>query len=347
MNNELYDHKKSDKIKWIITAVAGVLIIVILIGLIVAVFADKKGDKDSTDTKTESSVDNVNISADDFNIEMKSTNGVKLMAASPKVLASNGTSVSQTITATVEPSTASNKKVDWSVMWADSGNTSNVTDYVTVTPSSDGSTTATVTCSKAFTGNILVTVTTREGGFTADCVVSFVGIPTSLKISTTEVTKSNDKYGLGVGVEYHFTITQNNVFGVVGADYQDISINVEATGDLTVGTYEYDSRGASGEWYSVESKKLSECMNDILEYSVSGNTLNITMKKSIDGYYSSMERNGTVRTYYNRVQSVDSDCFFTFTVYNKKIGVSLKDTFVVDIDPNVVTGVSVNGSLSF
>ena len=55
-----------------------------------------------------------------------------------------------TVNATVKPETATNKQVDWAVSfvnpeseWA-TGKT--VTDYVTVTPTADGSTTATVKC---------------------------------------------------------------------------------------------------------------------------------------------------------------------------------------------------------
>lgn len=349
MYNELHDHKKSDKVKWIITAVSGILIIAILIGLIVTVFDIKNGKTDKSDEPAvteQSSAETEPATDNGYHMALHSTQGIKLMSVSPMALNADTQSVSQTITATITPETATNKAVDWSVMWADSSKTETVTEYVTVTPSSDGSTTATVTCYKAFTGDILVVVTTREGGYMADCVVTFDGIPSTIKVTTSEISQSNGYYGLGVGVTYHFKVNQNNVFGVVGDKYKDININVVATGELTMGTYENDPRG-SKTWYNTQQKSLSEIMDDILEYSFDGETISVTIKKSIEGYYSSMQRNGSVRTYYDKVKSIDSECYFTFYVNNAKIGVSLQDVFKVNIDPSVVTGVSVTGNISF
>ena len=217
--------------------------------------------------------------------------------------------VAYTLTATVNPSTATNKKVDWSVSWIDpsssfaSGKT--VTDYVTVVPSSDGSVFATVTCYQAFEGEILVTVTTREGGFQADCIVTFSGVPSSMTITSSKLTPiSEDTYGLGVGVTYDFDINLDNVFGVVGEKYHDYSIGFLATGTLTVGTFEDDPRG-SETWYDTRTANLSEFASNIISYNIEGDVLHVTFNKSVDGYYSSMKRNGSVKTYYDRVKSVD------------------------------------------
>lgn len=70
------------------------------------------------------------------------------------------------VTATITPATASNKKVDWSLSWKNPSsiwaNGKNVTDYVSVTPDSDGSLTATVKALKAFSEQIILTCTARE-----------------------------------------------------------------------------------------------------------------------------------------------------------------------------------------
>ena len=70
------------------------------------------------------------------------------------------------LTATITPANATNKEVDWKVSfsnpsasWA-SGKT--VTDYVTVTPTSDGALTANVECKAAFGEKIKVTCTSRD-----------------------------------------------------------------------------------------------------------------------------------------------------------------------------------------
>lgn len=85
---------------------------------------------------------------------------------------------SVTLTATVTPSNADNKKVDWTIAFANpasewaSGKT--VTDYVTVTPESDGSLTATVQCLQDFGEQIIITVTSRDNSNAkATCTVDF------------------------------------------------------------------------------------------------------------------------------------------------------------------------------
>lgn len=78
-----------------------------------------------------------------------------------------GEATSVTVKATVEPSTVqeSFKALDWSVAWNNassewaSGKT--VTDYVMVTPTSDGAATATVACKQAFGEQIVLTCASR------------------------------------------------------------------------------------------------------------------------------------------------------------------------------------------
>ena len=71
-----------------------------------------------------------------------------------------------TLTATITPSDAGNKAVDWTVAFKNGSSTwatgKTVTDYVTVTPTSEGSLTARVECKAAFGSQIVVTVTSRE-----------------------------------------------------------------------------------------------------------------------------------------------------------------------------------------
>ena len=328
------------KIKNIVMIIALVLVVVLTAGLIAQSVTVKKLKQVNEQLQA-------NYATDDSGNAMDNStnyNLPKAMKFSAVALAANPTGISVNVTANVEPATATNKAVDWSVMWADNSNTANVTDYVTVTPASNGSTSATITCYKAFTGDILVVVTTREGGYTADCVVSFVGKPTSLKLTSVNANKTGDKYGLGVGITYDFNINLTNAINAVGDAYKDYSVSVVATGDLTVGTYEYDPRG-SGKWYTTKAAKLSEFADDIITCTVEGNTLHITIKKSISGYYSDMVRSGTVKTYHNKVQSVDSECYFTVYVNCKKIGVNMQDTVKVAIDSSVVTGVSVTGAI--
>lgn len=82
---------------------------------------------------------------------------------------------SVTVTATITPSYAADKSVDWSVAFADGTTSTDATDFVTVTPESDGSLTATITCLKAFSKQILVTVTSRSNpDVSGSCEVDYL-----------------------------------------------------------------------------------------------------------------------------------------------------------------------------
>lgn len=118
-----------------------------------------------------------------------------------------------TVQATIEPADADNKAVDWAVSfvnpaseWA-SGKT--VTDYVTVTPESDGSLTATVKCLKAFGEQIKITVTSRDNSdATASCTADYykkvldVGykiLKGETEVDTLTITESGDDYTFCLG----------------------------------------------------------------------------------------------------------------------------------------------------
>ena len=82
-----------------------------------------------------------------------------------------------TLTASVNED-AFNKRVNWSVAWKDAesewatGKT--VTDYVTITPSEEGSLTATATCLKDFGEQIIITVASKvDESVNATCTVDY------------------------------------------------------------------------------------------------------------------------------------------------------------------------------
>lgn len=93
-----------------------------------------------------------------------------------------------TLTATIEPANASNKAVDWSVEFVDAGDEwasgKSVTDYVTVTPTSDGALTATVANLGEFGAQIKVTVTSRDNSAAyASCTVDYAKKIKSIEFS--------------------------------------------------------------------------------------------------------------------------------------------------------------------
>lgn len=122
--------------------------------------------------------------------------------------AAEGKTVDIKINSTVRPETAANKAVDYTLSW-ESGTEHTedpVTDYVTVTQDSDGSTEATVSCLQAFGDDvILLTVTTREGGFQDHCRIRFEGRPTQVLFSGAE--EENGIYRFGTEQEYRIGLT--------------------------------------------------------------------------------------------------------------------------------------------
>ena len=173
-NYELKRHQKSDVIKWII---AFALIFVLLAGLIgtwVVLFEDDAPEEESP-AQTETVVtDGEGNAMESGKVYAMPANMVFAATAAEPSDAKDGI----TLKATIDPDTAANQNVDWSVSfvnpsssWA-SGKT--ITDYVTVTPTSDGALTATVQCLKAFGEQIKITVTSRANEYaTAECTVDY------------------------------------------------------------------------------------------------------------------------------------------------------------------------------
>ena len=163
------DNSWSDKFSWIITVIAMVLVAILSIGLLCALFIQPQEDEPDKTKQTEQAAVNEQAAVIDGEGNAMVSGKTYAMpqrmvfsaTAAEAVTASDGI----TLTATVSPETADNKAVDWaasfvnpSSSWA-SGKT--VTDYVTVTPTSDGALTANVNCLKAFGEQIKVTVTSR------------------------------------------------------------------------------------------------------------------------------------------------------------------------------------------
>lgn len=84
-----------------------------------------------------------------------------------------------TLTATITPADAANKKVDWTIAFKNASSTwasgKTVTDYATVTPSADGALTAVVENVAAFGEQIIVKATSRDNAEAyATCTVEYL-----------------------------------------------------------------------------------------------------------------------------------------------------------------------------
>lgn len=192
MSNELYEHKRSDTIKWVLTLLAFILVGVMLAGIICGWFDKKDEPAEEEQTEQEGGMEITGGT---------SANGISLMSASIVAADYEAYGVSalaesaQIVTASITPSDALNKEVDWSVAWKNPSSAwakgKDVTDYVTITPTSDGALTATVECIEAFGEQVLVTATSRDnpsakGSCTADYMQRYLGTETSLSFNNAQ-----------------------------------------------------------------------------------------------------------------------------------------------------------------
>lgn len=170
-------------------------------------------------------------------------NGIRLTSAKLPVSAYAANGVSQyadtayILTATVSPSDATNTALDWSVAfvepdseWA-TGKT--VTDYVTVTPTADGASTAAVECKQAFGEQVIVKcVSTDNPDAYATCTVDYsVKILSSVfggshvsGIGADNFSSDNTNLGsacgvLNVGTMYAFFANSTMSFGTLGNSF--------------------------------------------------------------------------------------------------------------------------------
>lgn len=203
-------------------------------------------------------------------------------------LASSSSGVSIQIEAKVTPETAVNKKVDYSFAWgtAPEHGSEPVTNFLSVVQLSDGDTVARITCLKAFGGDeIIITVTTRDGGYTDTCTVAFIGKASGITITSSEASAVNSAergkyYSLGTNRTYKFNINLSNEFNSVGKN--KLSVSVGAVGSLYFGDGYSDSGTGVFRIDKVKMLELSTLADKFIKSAVlSGNTITITTGNQI------------------------------------------------------------------
>lgn len=354
MNNEFYEHKKSDAVKWIIVFV---LIGVLFAGMIASLVM-------SASDKTEESEGGANAEAavGDFEAIMHNTEFISLKMSAQAVTAADN-SVSKTITATVLPVDAPDKSVDWSVEWCVPLEGEDVSEYITVTPESDGSLTATVTAHMGFEGaSAYVTATTRVGGFSASCLVIYEGKPESLSfIYNGEELTTSDSVTFTAGTTNEITLNLKNALGAVGSKYGDFEISeIKGQGRFTM-TKEYIVNGRVTSTEEIvfnleegsytyknevtqEQETLTIGSDKFLTASIEGDVLTIKALRSESSYVNGYPRTGYRFTYKGtytdpRSGGVPDNCRWYVVVTDK---VSGEDALLyIDIE-STVTGVSLS-----
>lgn len=331
-----------EKFKWIAVFTA----LILLFAGVITSLAIAIGNK-PVEVKTEGQ--DVSAAAEDNPMVMLTMGNATIFRAAPevsKVDTPEQVYVSQTVTATITPSTVVDKYVTWSVAWENDAplKDKNISDYIKVTDDSQGNLTATVNCYKSFKGSkAILTCTTRQGGKTGTVNIVYEGVPSSMSITApTGVTK----YNLGkdsvdllyVGKSYSLNLAMDNIFHSVGSNYNDFTVTVTGVGSVTCGSYSQSGRGAGWSSHSniVDFNKIAK---EFVTCSTSGNTLSINVTKSLYDYYESketkiVEGNGETTTYTNKLYSINTDSdgnkpYFLVTVKHKTLGFSAQYKFFI------------------
>ena len=292
---------------------------------------------------------NVTLDEDAPSIEDKITVTEEKVYAMPKSLAFRastmaaamraGQTVDVKIQASVSPYNATHPEVDFSVAWgnAPTHGSEPVTDYVTVT--------------------------TRDGGFTDSCTVTFIGIADDIEVTSDEANLTYSEargmyYEIGTKRSTQFNINLDNIFHDVGA--KNITVKFGGSGSLYYGTFVDSYDAFSWSFTNMHKIPMSELASQLMGYSVNGNILSIRVFDNDVESYTSGDAEGEYSTHYTYDKFVYDDlcyasgewlenaqyneqnidkCYFTITVTDTVSGVS--DTIKVWIVTSV-TGVDIN-----
>lgn len=178
------------------------------------------------------------------------------------------------LVATVLPGSATNKAVEWSVSveTKPDGVEIDPMDYIRIlTFEGLWENRVQVLALAPFPGiEFKITCTTVVGGYTADCIVKYVGEPSELNLYTENTDGSrnyiSEKTTFKAGNTYQIKFALDNVFGVVGDKYNQYEIaeyGVEGKISVLAGEYYWQQ----GRWTNWENKdiELTEYLSDFIK----------------------------------------------------------------------------------
>ena len=198
-NNELYEHKRSDTIKWILTLLAFILVGVMLAGIILGWFDKKEEVPAEEELQTETGLPAI----DDSGAELVSGTVYSMPKAmafrSAAVLADNQSYTAVTLNANVQPELADIGTITFSAAWVNAesewASGKDVSDYLTVTQTAANSKQATVQCLQPFGEQIKITVNAtglNGSSASADCTVDFMQRISKVTFKDGDISISSD-----------------------------------------------------------------------------------------------------------------------------------------------------------
>lgn len=329
MNNELNKHKTSDKVKWWLTLIAFLLMGVTIGGLLLGYIKPlEQPIKEPVEQEQEAVVDTGGYKTDFVNTE-----GVSLFAATPMRYSKTTGTATQEIYAVVRPTTAENRNITWDVSWKEAKD-EDVSQYITVTPNGTESyfTKVIVTCYKPFEGDIVITATTEEGGFKAECLVQFVGYPTGLEVETNAYY-DGEKYLLGPTGEFVLDVATYNVFNQLGEQYKNLEVTFYYYGAFTADTYKYNYSAETWSWNGNEKTiKVEDVKDKYMTATYDNGRITINTSQAIEDYYSEYEYmdGGRTRYYTDKYKEEISECYLLAVIRQPESGLVKQLKFVVD-----------------
>ena len=279
--NELYEHKRSDTVKWVLTLIAFIVVGVMLAGILCGWFE-----------KDEAKEEQAGVPA--YSFIVGNSEGNRMSLTSVRNSAVTGESV--TITATVEPDNeAENTGVDWTAAWKNAESVwasgKSVSDYVTLTPGGEdyaASKSVTLENLQPFAEQIVVKATARDDPeITATCTADYAQKPVNFSLSFGEVScnfggdtdvtleiNANADTAPGGAADAQFT--KSEVYSLS----QEFTVSYELTGKKFM-SYTASGYGVEG-WYIfgtwLPSPDFKDEYADLSGYSVADNGLYFAIK---------------------------------------------------------------------
>ena len=280
-NYELYEHKRSDTVKWVLTLIAFIVVGIMLAGIICGWFEKKETEEEQA-------------GAPAYSFIVGNGEGNRMSLMSVRNSAVTGESI--TITATVEPDNeAENTGVDWTAAWKNAESVwasgKSVSDYVTLTPGgADYAASKRVTLEnlQPFAEQIVVKATARDDpGITATCTADYAQKPVNFSLSFGEVSCN---FGGDTDVTLEINANAESAPGGAANAQQEKSEVYTIAQEFTV-TYELTGRkfmsytasgyGVEG-WYIfgtwLPSPDFKDEYADLSGYSVADNGLYFGIK---------------------------------------------------------------------
>ena len=280
-NYELYEHKRSDTVKWVLTLISFILVGVMLAGIILGWF-----EKDDAEEEQ--------AGAPAYSFIVGNGEGNRMSLMSVRNSAVTGESV--TITATVEPDNeAENTGVDWTATWKNAESVwasgKSVSDYVTLTPGGEdyaASKSVTLENLQPFGEQIIIKATARDDPeITATCTADYAQKPVNFSLSFGEVScnfggdtdvtleiNANADTAPGGAADAQFT--KSEVYSLS----QEFTVTYELTGKKFM-SYTASGYGVEG-WYIfgtwLPSPDFKDEYADLSGYSVADNGLYFGIK---------------------------------------------------------------------